>query len=92
MPIVKEKLTEGFNYYNQIDTINGFRLFSEIRRVLLNDANEIKNAIKFLANYNASIKFLNDNNNDERAKDALKEHMVIDFANWFITHHPRAFM
>lgn len=92
LPFMKQILTSGFKHYDPLDERTMMILLSEIKRVFSQNPSEVKETIKFLSGFNASVKYINDKNNDDTAKSFVKEHMVLDYLNWFTKRHPQAFL
>lgn len=87
VPNLKYKLTKGFAFYPDADTDSMGILLNEIQKAHAANPKEIQSTIKFLSNYNAQYKFINSRQNDESAKEAVIEHIIIDYLNKFLEQH-----
>ena len=71
------KINQGFKFYPQFSNT-----LCNIGYMLDLNHQEPDKYKEFLKNYNAAIKYYNNNKSDKTAKDVIIEHMIVDYINW----------
>lgn len=83
-PKMNELLKGGFTYYKDINEMQRMGLKTRLTQTLTADPAAMKKSIKYIGNFNAAIKFVNNRQNSQQERDIVFEHMVTDYLYWIL--------
>lgn len=92
MPLLNQKLKNGFEYYPMLSDKERAGIKNELNKAVLTNPANLKATLKHLSNYYAPVKFLKNPQNSQTAKDIVFEKMATDYIFWFIANQKKQYL